>query len=1035
MVGSISGQKFKSSSNQITIPVTIHGHHVTAIIDTAADRTVIKEEVARKIIFGPLNKSRKIVSVDGSPITSSGSFISVLEIEGELQYQEFLVLPDMNDDLLLGLDTIRTMPFVICCKTGKLKRSNQTKTEISKKEKKNQSKDMKQDTHQCENHPDFHIDLPEHNVGKPIRELRINEELSQKQKNDLHEVINTISTTRNVPNKKVFHEISTTTPTTPYQHPYRVSVPKQEYIEQEVQKLLKEGKIQHSASPYGAPVVLPTKKDGTYRFAIDYRKLNAITVKDRFPLPRIDDLIDKVAGCKYFATLDAKSGYHQVSMLEKDIPKTAFVTSSGQYEWRVMPFGLCNAPATFQRMMNNILRDLIPKKCLVYIDDILVFGKTWEDFVKHFAEVLHRLAQAGIILNEKKCKVGFEEIEFLGHSISEQGIKPSSNKVQQMIFYPIPQNKQELQRFLGLAGYFAKFISNYSSKVASLRLLLKGGTQWFWTDQHQSSFESLKKDLSTYPMLAHYERSYDHILYTDASDVGLGAVLLQIDPSDSDARPRPLAFASRVLRDPERRYSTSEKEALAVTWAITEKFDVYLQGKHFTVMTDHANLCGEMKLTKPSTGRLCRMIMKLQEYDFTIAYSRGKDNIADGLSRLHKNDAWHAKNDEIRKVQEENDSEQFEERDQTDDPMIKSWLEILQKHPNQRSISESTEVRSMYIQNGSLYKNGKFVLPKKYQIREIKRIHNQGHAGYKRTLNTIAQRFWWPKMTKQVKTVIEECRICQQWYQRKRKPGQMETIKVNDVMDTIGVDFVGPIQNDQDQRYIIVAVDYCSRFAFTKSIQKASSQAVISFLKDIFEKYGFPRKVISDNAKQFTSQAFLNFTRTFGIKHVRTTLGRPQANGLCERTNQTLLKILAKTQRQTGQTNLTNLLMSTTNFFNNTVHSTLGAKPVDVFLNRTVKTEIDNLFPTKVNYFDPGTVSINVAAAQERQKNNYDLKRREKYEEIKKGDMVWVWNANRRKNKLAPLFLGPKLVECLGDRWIQVEGGGKYNRDQILKFK
>ena len=317
------------------------------------------------------------------------------------------------------------------------------------------------------------------------------------------------------------------------QHPRRIPFALREKVDEMVQDMLEQGVIQHSQSPWSSPIVLVAKRDGTTRFCVDYRKLNSVTKMDVFPLPRIDDSIDILSHSRYFSTLDLRSGYWQVKMAPESVEKTAFATHSGLYEFVVMPFGLCNAPSTFQRLMERVLTGLARDICTVYLDDILVMGATFEEHLFNLRCVFDRLRNAGLRLKPSKCYLARKEVEYLGYVISEHGVAADPQKIKAVQEFPIPTNLKQLRSFLGLASYYRRFIQNFSKVANPLFALTKKDAVYQWTAQCQSVFEELKKLLTTAPILAFPDFSKGFLLATDASGVGLGGVLSQVQTDGS----------------------------------------------------------------------------------------------------------------------------------------------------------------------------------------------------------------------------------------------------------------------------------------------------------------------------------------------------------------------------------------------------------------------------------------------------------------------------------------------------------------------
>lgn len=414
-----------------------------------------------------------------------------------------------------------------------------------------------------------------------------------------------------------------------------------EEVKQHIQSLLDKDIIQPSSSPYASPIVLVRKRDGSIRMCVDYRKLNAKTRRDAFPLPRIEESLDALKGAVYFSTLDLASGYHQVAMDEKDIHKTAFTTPFGLFEYKRMPFGLCSAPATFQRLMQSGLNDLLFQTLLVYLDDVLIFSSTFQEHLQRLRAVLTRFREMGLKLNIKKCHFCRKKVEYLGHVISAEGIATQDSKISAVKDWPVPKDLKELRSFLGLAAYYRRFVEKFAHIAGPLHALvgklqqMKPGKKVLigaeWTTQCQDAFDRLKSALTSAPILGYADYTKPFIVETDASASGLGAILSQ----DQDGHRRVIAYASRTLRPSEKNpatYSAMKLELCALRWAVAEKFRGYLLGASFTVLTDNNPL---RYLDTAKLGALeQRWMAQLASFNFTVQYRSGKTNAAaDALSR------------------------------------------------------------------------------------------------------------------------------------------------------------------------------------------------------------------------------------------------------------------------------------------------------------------------------------------------------------------------------------------------------------------
>ncbi|PIK38608.1 Septin-8-A [Apostichopus japonicus] len=413
--------------------------------------------------------------------------------------------------------------------------------------------------------------------------------------------------------------------------------------------------IRPSCSPFASPVVLVRKKDGTLRFCIDYRKLNAKTIKDAYALPRIEESLDALAGAKWFSSLDLKSGYWQIEVEEKEKYKTAFTHPFGFYECNRMPFGLTNAPATFQRLMEMCMGDLNLQQCLVYLDDIIIFSHTFEEHLERLKAVFQRLEDYGLKVKPSKCQLLRKRVKYLGHIISEEGVETDPSKIEALQTWPVPRSVHDVRSFLGFTGYYRRFIKDYSKMAKPLHALTAGthppgkrkDPSWNWTPECQAAFETLVKELSSPPILAFADFSKPFILHIDASGLGLGAALYQTQ----DGKERVVAYASRGLRKGEMHYPAHKLEFLSLKWAVTEKFKEYLYGRKFTVLTDNNPLTYVNTTAKlDATGH--RWLAALSTYNYDLHYRPGKRNgDADGLSRRpHPDDPHTLTGDTVRAI-------------------------------------------------------------------------------------------------------------------------------------------------------------------------------------------------------------------------------------------------------------------------------------------------------------------------------------------------------------------------------------------------
>lgn len=479
---------------------------------------------------------------------------------------------------------------------------------------------------------------PSHKFNK-IDKLVRQEHLNSEEKESLNKIVNEFSDIFYVEGDPLTftnhtkHSIPTTSNIPIHTKTYRFPFVHQDEVKTQVQKMLDQNIIQPSSSPWSSPIwVVPKKLDASgkqkWRVVIDYRKLNEVTIGDSYPLPNITDILDKLGHSVYFTTLDLASGFHQIELDPQDVPKTAFNTPYGHYEFLRMPFGLKNAPATFQRAMDNVLHGIQGERCFVYLDDIVVFASSLQEHEQKLTEVFNRLREYGLKIQPDKCEFMRKEVAYLGHIISNEGVKPNPDKIKAVRDFPIPKSCKDIKSFLGLAGYYRRFIPNFSKLTKPLTSLLKKDVPFVWNEEQQQALDACKDILTTAPILQYPDFSRPFNLTTDASKYAIGAVLSQGDVG----KDLPIAYASRTLNKAESNYSTIERELLAIVWAV-KHFRPYLYGRKFNILTDHKPLIWVMNIKDPGS-RLVRWRLKLEEYEYHMEHKAGKANTnADALSR------------------------------------------------------------------------------------------------------------------------------------------------------------------------------------------------------------------------------------------------------------------------------------------------------------------------------------------------------------------------------------------------------------------
>ncbi|KAG1945241.1 thy-1 membrane glycoprotein [Pimephales promelas] len=612
----------------LTLPITIKGHQYQAILDTGSTYSIVQESCWQQLSPNEVMQSSRGQSfslANGHVQTALGKIAWQATVHGHDYPLRAYVMrdSDLAFSVVLGLEFLMTSGIRLDFKNSTYTLPEDSDTIYSF----NTSSPLPMVS--------LHLALPlvptTSTTLTAVKEVVSRADASKAQKRQLEGLMldwPTVCTDNLGQTTLIHHRIHTTDEIPVRKKAYPVSVTKQKFIDEEVENLLNKGIIRPSVSPWAAPVVLVPKKDGSTRFCVDYRGLNAKTPLDGFPMPQIQDILESLYGATIFSTLDLKSGYWQVGMDEDSIKKTAFVTRNNQFEFVRLPFGLKNAAATFQRLMNNVLRDYLGKFCFVYLDDIVIYSGSIQDHFQHLKQLFAKLEASGLTLNLKKCSMLQKTITYLGHVISGEGVRTESSKIEAVRDFPVPKNVKEVQRFVGLASWYHRFIPHFSERAAPLYALKGKDAVWDWTVECQKAFDDLKSALQQAPVLMPPDFTKDFKVQTDASDIGLGAVLTQ----EVDGLEHVIAYASRLVHGAEKSYSTAEKECLAVVWAV-EKWRQYLEGRNFEVLTDHSALTWVFNQPKPSS-RLTRWALRLQSFNFTVKYRKGSCNVVpDALSR------------------------------------------------------------------------------------------------------------------------------------------------------------------------------------------------------------------------------------------------------------------------------------------------------------------------------------------------------------------------------------------------------------------
>ncbi|WVZ49090.1 hypothetical protein U9M48_000471 [Paspalum notatum var. saurae] len=785
-----------------------------------------------------------------------------------------------------------------------------------------------------------------------------------------------------------------------YKKAYRISGVELLEVKKQIDELLEKGFIRKSTSPWASPVLLTEKKDGTLRMCVDYRGLNAVTVKNKYPLPRIEDLFDQLKGACVFSKIDLRSGYHQLRIRPSDIPKTAFISHYGLYEYTVMSFGLTNAPAFFMYMMNSVFMEYLDKFVVIFIDDILIYSKTEEEHGEHLRFVLQKLREHKLYAKYSKCDFWIEEVKFLGHVISNGGIAVDQSKVSEVQNWKIPEDVKGIRSFLGLAGYYRRFIEGFSKIAKPMTALLEKNIKFQWTSACQKAFEELKKRLTTAPVLTFPDMHKPFSVYCDASRLGLGCVLMQ--------EGKVIAYASRQLRDHEKNYPTHDLELAAVVHAL-KVWRHYLFGQKCDIYTDHKSLKYIFTQTELNM-RQRRWLELIKDYDLEIHYHPGKANVvADALSG------------------------RVGSKGQLNDEKIKEIKELikLDKAPGFRVDAD-----------GTVWHGDRICVPNIKSIRDLipKEAHETAysiHPGSEKMYQDLKQKFWWYGMKRELcVTFVERVKA-----EHQKPAGLLQPLKIPEwKWEEIGMDFIVGLPRTQSGfDSIWVVVDRLTKVAHFIPVKTTYSGAKLAelYISRIVCLHGVPKKIVSDRGTQFTSHFWKRLHESMGTKLNFSSAYHPQTDGRDERTNQILEDMLRACAIQyvievgTKVCRMPSFLITIVIGLVSRCHL-FGLCMVD-----DAGTPLHWDQPGEKQLFGPGIIEDaerqvrmireNLRIAQTRQKSYADNRRRDL--EFAVGDYVYLKVSPIRglrrfkvKGKLAPRYIGPfKIIDRKGEVAYQLE--------------
>ncbi|KAK7939091.1 hypothetical protein WMY93_002417 [Mugilogobius chulae] len=721
----------------------------------------------------------------------------------------------------------------------------------------------------------------------------------------------------------------------PVIHPARkVPVALKERLRKELQTLIEKGIIRKVEEPtdWVNSLVIVEKKNGDLRLCIDPRDLNKWIKREHFKLPTKSDITSAMAGARYFSKLDASSGFYQIKLDEESAKLCTFNTPFGRHCFLRMPFGIASAPEVFHRTVQQIFDGM--EGVGVFLDDVVIWGTTQAEHDERLAKVMLKAKQSGLKLNRQKCQFGVSEITYLGDKLSAAGIQPDPEKVRAITDMPIPENKTDLQRALGLVNYVGRFIPNLSANTKALRSLLENSTEWHWNHEHNCEWETLKSSLVREPVLKFYDPALSTKVSTDASKDGLGAVLLQ---QYEDAW-FPVAYASRTMTAAERNYAQIEKETLGAVFGC-EKFHEYIYGREVVLETDHKPLIAIS--TKPlgeAPPRIQRLLLRLQKYSLTFEFTPGKHLVmADALSRASLNCT--GPNNTEHDVQVHVDTMQKHMPVSKDkwrqiaeatakDSQLQNVIKMINLPGEQKLIHPYQNFKEeLSVIQGVLLKGKRIVVPAEMRSQMLQLTH-EGHLGIEKCKRRARALLYWPHMNNDIENYIKRCETCQKHRYQQQKEPLLAHQRPDKPWSKVGVDLFY-----LSGKNYLVMIDYFSNFPEVAFLTETSAAQVIKHCKAIFARHGIPVTLISDNGPQFSSQEFKDFAENYGFEHTTSSPLYPQSNGLAEKAVQIVKRLFKKATETCSDPYLALLNYRTSPLEN-------GKSPAELLMNRELRTRL-----------------------------------------------------------------------------------------------
>lgn len=837
------------------------------------------------------------------------------------------------------------------------------------------------------------------------------------------------------------------------QRHYAVSPAIEKLMFDELDRMLALGVIEESDSAWSSPVVL-VRKPGKVRLCIDSRKVNEVTRKDAYPMPLIAGILSRLPKAEFITSLDLKDAYWQIPLDPKSRDKTAFtVPGRALYQFTVMPFGLTNAPSTMSKLMDRIIPVKFKNEVFIYLDDLLIVSESFEKHISVLKELALCLSKAGLTINVEKSKFCVKQVQYLGHIVGHGTISMNPEKIAAINDYPAPRSLKQLRRFLGMTGWYQKFICNFAALASPLTDALKHKRSFEWSEAAENAFRALKKEMCKAPVLHTPDFKNPFYIHCDASHTGVGGVLMQINEQGDEV---PIAYMSRKLNQCQRNYSVTEKECLAAILSI-KKFRAYVEGHPFTVITDHASLKWLMAQTDLSS-RLARWALKLQGYTFSIQHRKGSKNVVpDALSRTHTEDLSAIDVNTFIDLQ----SPYFQSS---------SYQELRSKIEQNKNQLPDVKVVDGFIYRRTEHATGdqvaddlvwKLWLPLELVPIVLKMAHDDplsAHGGINKTLERVRRYYYWPNLVSNVKDYINQCDICKATKSSNKilRPPLAKTGESHRFFQKLYVDFLGPYPRSKSGNVgIFIVLEHLTKFPFLKAVKKFTADAITQFLEeDLFHCFGVPETVVSDNGVQFKSHVFNNLMQKYRINHAYTAVYAPQANA-SERVNRSIISAI-KAYIHPNQNNWDEHLSKICCSLRSSVHTAVNNTPYRLVFGQHMITsgatyrllrELDLLEDRAVSFNRDDSFEImrnqaiiGMQKQHSRNENMYNLRSRDVSYVV--GQEVFRRNfqqSNFAKGfnaKLAPTFVKARIRRKLGTSYYEIEDMqgnliGKYHAKDI----